>query len=124
MSVLISPPTNGHIPEKIAQRLKAKPPHSQRIDAWREAWIGKLLASGIPAKSLDLYAEWLNLQHASDKSDLAAFFDLHDDAQLDRLGKELGRPVDSFARRDAKIAAFVNSGTAGRLLPLPRSLKG
>jgi hypothetical protein len=122
---LQQPPSNAQVPERIARRLRAKPPRpkiAEQIAAWQEPWVRKCLAIS-EGRTIDLVIEWLRLQTAGDRSDLLAFFELHDSEQLDRLGKELMRPVDSFPRRETKIAVLMNSAQAGRLLPLPKSIK-
>lgn len=71
---------------------------------------------------LDLDAEWKRLQSGNrdDGSHFAAFFALHQSAQLDELGEELGVYVGIAAGREAKLRLFsLNS----RTLRLPKSIK-
>lgn len=75
---------------------------------------------------LDLSAEWQRLQNgqnhsaAEDRDRFEAFFLLHQTAQLDSLGNELGVHVEHVSGKAAKIKLLTN---CPRTLKLPKSIK-
>jgi hypothetical protein len=63
------------------------------------------------------------LQQAADRTPIETFFELHSSDQLDELGRELKVSVELARKKGAKVLILAASAHAGKLLPLPKSIK-